>query len=178
MGTNAGFLLQSGEKPAKWASEPAMTLVMETAIGALTLVERNGSLCELRFGDQLRPEEIAGATPLLRRAEAQLREYLEGKRQQFDLPLEPWGTPFQRLVWHTLTTTVPFGATISYGELAKRCDRPKAARAVGMANHVNPLPIFIPCHRVIGADGKLVGYGGGISYKIRLLTLEGAPLNP
>lgn len=177
MGIQAGFLLQSGVKPAHWASEPAMTLVMETVIGPLTLVERNGSLCELRFGDRLRPEEIAGDSPLLRRAESQLREYLKGRRQQFDLPLEPWGTPFQRLVWYTLTTTVPFGHTISYGELAKRCDRPKAARAVGMANHVNPLPILIPCHRVIGGNGKLVGYGGGIAHKVTLLSLEGVPLN-
>ncbi|MEO8097802.1 MAG: methylated-DNA--[protein]-cysteine S-methyltransferase [Acidobacteriota bacterium] len=104
-------------------------------------------------------------------AAAQLREYFDGRRTHFDLPLAPVGTPFQRSVWKRLEE-IPYGETISYAELARRVGNPKAARAVGSANGKNPLPIVIPCHRVIAADGTLGGFGGGLPTKTTLLSLE------
>jgi methylated-DNA-[protein]-cysteine S-methyltransferase len=101
----------------------------------------------------------------------QLREYFAGQRADFDLPLAPEGTEFQRTVWRNLRD-IPYGETISYGELAKRVGNPKASRAVGAANGQNPIPIVIPCHRVIGANGKLTGFGGGLPTKEALLALE------
>ncbi len=106
----------------------------------------------------------------------QLREYFAGKRADFDLPLAPEGTEFQRSVWRNLQD-IPYGETISYGELAKRVGNPKASRAVGAANGQNPIPIVIPCHRVIGANGKLTGFGGGLPTKEALLALETRQLN-
>ena len=105
-------------------------------------------------------------------ARAQLDAYFAGKLRQFDLPLAPEGTAFQRDVWAYLAT-IPFGETRSYGDLARALGRPGSARAVGAANGANPLPIFLPCHRVIGADGTLTGFGGGMERKAFLLTLEG-----
>jgi methylated-DNA-[protein]-cysteine S-methyltransferase len=102
---------------------------------------------------------------------AQLMEYFAGTRRQFDLPLAPAGTPFQQRVWAALLD-IPYGHTISYGELASRIGQKSASRAVGLANGSNPLPIVIPCHRVIGANGKLTGYGGGLPIKERLLAHE------
>jgi methylated-DNA-[protein]-cysteine S-methyltransferase len=102
---------------------------------------------------------------------SQLTEYFAARRQQFDLPLAPAGTPFQQRVWAALLE-IPYGQTTSYGELASRIGRQSASRAVGLANGSNPLPIVIPCHRVIGANGKLTGYGGGLPIKERLLALE------
>jgi methylated-DNA-[protein]-cysteine S-methyltransferase len=107
------------------------------------------------------------------RAKGQLREYFAGTRREFDLPLDPRGTAFQLAVWRELAR-IPFGVTISYGELARRIGRPTASRAVGAANGANPLPIVIPCHRVIGTNGSLTGFGGGIEIKKRLLALERA----
>lgn len=104
---------------------------------------------------------------------AQLREYFEGRRTAFEVPLAPEGTPFQQQVWRTLAT-IPYGRTISYGELAARVGRPHASRAVGAANGRNPLPIVLPCHRVIGANGALTGFGGGLPTKRFLLQLEAA----
>lgn len=106
----------------------------------------------------------------------QLREYFAGRRTQFDLPLAPEGTEFQRSVWRRLQE-IPYGQTISYGELAKRVGNPKASRAVGSANGKNPLPIVIPCHRVIAGDGGLGGFGGGLSVKEKLLALEGRQIS-
>ena len=103
----------------------------------------------------------------------QLAEYFDGKRRVFELPLKPEGTPFQLRVWNALLE-IPYGETISYGELAARIGDRSASRAVGLANGSNPLPIVIPCHRVIGSNGKLTGYGGGLPIKERLLALEGA----
>ena len=103
----------------------------------------------------------------------QLAEYFDGRRHVFELPLAPEGTPFQLRVWNALLD-IPYGETISYGELAVRIGDRSASRAVGLANGSNPLPIVIPCHRVIGSNGKLTGYGGGLPIKERLLTLEGA----
>jgi methylated-DNA-[protein]-cysteine S-methyltransferase len=102
---------------------------------------------------------------------AQLSEYFAGRRREFDLPLGPHGTEFQRSVWKALTR-IPYGETLSYGELARRIGNPRASRAVGLANGANPLPIVVPCHRVIGADGSLTGFGGGLDIKRKLLALE------
>jgi methylated-DNA-[protein]-cysteine S-methyltransferase len=106
-------------------------------------------------------------------ARAQLSDYFSGTRQRFDLALEPSGTAFQLAVWQALLA-IPYGTTISYGELARRIGRPDASRAVGAANGANPIPIIVPCHRVIGANGSLTGFGGGIETKKFLLALEGA----
>jgi len=103
----------------------------------------------------------------------QLAEYFAGRRREFALTLDPPGTPFQRDVWGELAR-IPYGATVSYGELARRVGRPAASRAVGAANGANPIPIVLPCHRVIGANGSLTGYGGGLPIKRALLALEGA----
>jgi methylated-DNA-[protein]-cysteine S-methyltransferase len=105
----------------------------------------------------------------------QLKEYFAGRRSEFDLPLAPEGTEFQRNVWKRLQE-IPYGETISYGELAKRIGNPNASRAVGAANGSNPIPIVIPCHRVIGANGKLTGFGGGLPTKEALLSLEAKQL--
>jgi methylated-DNA-[protein]-cysteine S-methyltransferase len=149
-----------------------LALLIETPYGVMTLVQRGEALSELRFsGETLMARQLAD-TPLLQEAKRQLDAYFAGKLRQFDLPLAPLGTSFQTLIWQTLTAEVPYGQTITYGELAKRAGNPAASRAVGMANHRNPLPIFIPCHRVIGAGGKLVGYGGGLPLKQSLLNLE------
>ncbi len=102
---------------------------------------------------------------------AQLEAYFAGKLEEFDVPLAPEGTPFQQKVWKHLCD-IPFGETISYGELARRIGNPNASRAVGLANGTNPIPIIIPCHRVIGSNGKLTGYGGGLPIKEKLLALE------
>jgi methylated-DNA-[protein]-cysteine S-methyltransferase len=114
-----------------------------------------------------------GDHPLLRETARQLAEYFAGARRVFDLPLAPRGTAFQCDVWTTLAT-IPFGETISYAQLASRVGKPTAVRAVGAANGRNPLPIVLPCHRVIGADGSLTGFGGGLPTKQFLLQLEGA----
>ena len=116
--------------------------------------------------------EERGALPApLREAKRQLGEYFDGNRREFDLPLAPVGTPFQHRVWDALRG-IPYAETLSYGELAKRVGNPAASRAVGAANGRNPLAIVVPCHRVIGADGSLTGYGGGLSVKAALLDLE------
>jgi methylated-DNA-[protein]-cysteine S-methyltransferase len=108
---------------------------------------------------------------LLQEAASQLSEYFSGGRSVFTVPLVPEGTEFQKAVWRRLLE-IPYGQTISYGELAKGLGNPKASRAVGAANGCNPIPIMIPCHRVIGSDGKLTGFGGGLPTKQALLTLE------
>jgi len=111
--------------------------------------------------------------PRVAQARKQLEEYFAGERHDFALELKPVGTPFQVLVWNTLAT-IPYGETWSYGQLAKHIGEPESARAVGAANGRNPIPIVLPCHRVIGADGSLTGFGGGLPTKAALLRLEGA----
>jgi methylated-DNA-[protein]-cysteine S-methyltransferase len=113
------------------------------------------------------------AAPLAAAA-VQLEQYFAGVRRDFDLPLSLAGTPFQREVWHALTE-IPYGETVSYGELARRIGNPRGSRAVGRANNRNPVSIVVPCHRVIGADGSLTGYGGGLERKRWLLAHEGMP---
>lgn len=137
-----------------------MALEGETALTRLWLP---GTLPDLRG----RGEE----TPLLRAAREALLAYFAGERRDFDLPLDPAGTDFQRAVWEALKA-IPYGGTRTYGEIAAAVGRPKAVRAVGQANHVNPLPIFIPCHRVVGKGGALTGYAGGLELKRALLALE------
>ena len=145
-------------------------VVVQSPVGDLTLTEENGALTGLYFGRRsLEGEE--GLTALLERASRQLEEYFAGKRKQFDLPLSLRGTEFQRQVWAALRD-IPYGETRSYGQIAQAVGRPKAVRAVGMANHRNPISIIVPCHRVVGADGSLTGYGGGLENKKFLPALE------
>ena len=145
-------------------------VVVQSPVGDLTLTEEDGALTGLYFGRRsLEGEE--GLTALLERASRQLEEYFAGKRKQFDLPLSLRGTEFQRQVWAALRD-IPYGETRSYGQIAQAVGRPKAVRAVGMANHRNPISIIVPCHRVVGADGSLTGYGGGLENKKFLLALE------
>jgi len=132
----------------------------------------NGSAIIGLFFDRKRFSGLKKAeTPLIQKAAAQIKEYFEGKRKQFKLPLALHGTEFQLAVWHALQD-IPYGETRSYKEIAASIGRPKAVRAVGMANNRNPISIIVPCHRVIGHDGKLVGYGGGLPLKQYLLELE------
>lgn len=144
------------------------TWVCASPVGPLTLVERDGRLSAVRFGDFGSSETPA---PVLHRAAAQLGEYFAGRRRTFDLPLAAEGTPFQQAVWRALEK-IPYGEIRTYGEIARAVGNPAACRAVGMANHRNPLPVVIPCHRVVGADGRLTGYGGGLEIKRLLLELE------
>jgi methylated-DNA-[protein]-cysteine S-methyltransferase len=144
------------------------TPLWETGLG-----EKEGAITALYLPGRPVPRLISRPTPLLEEGRRQLLEYLAGERQIFDLPLAPAGTPFQRAVWQALQT-IPYGQTRSYGDIARQIGRPKAFRAVGMANHENPIPIFIPCHRVVGSDGSLTGYAGGLELKKALLGLEGS----
>jgi methylated-DNA-[protein]-cysteine S-methyltransferase len=162
--------INKADKQAQ-ARFPVTVAPVETPLGVMTLVERNGYISELRLNGEIFDGEKVEQTPLLAAAAKELAEYFAGKCGVFTVPLAAAGTPYQHTVWQALLT-LPYGKTVSYGELACIAGKPTAARAVGMANHANPLPIFIPCHRVIGADGKLVGYGGGLDKKEALLKLE------
>jgi methylated-DNA-[protein]-cysteine S-methyltransferase len=163
------------------------TTTMESPCGPLLcVVDEAGSVVRIEFGngrdsqkitDRMREQGIevvedAGRTAGLRR---QLAEYFAGERREFELQLAPEGTPFERSVWDELRR-IPFGETRSYGEIAQAIGRPGAARAVGRANGANPIPIVVPCHRVIGSDGSLTGFGGGLEAKSRLLEIEGRRL--
>jgi len=138
-------------------------------MGKLWLCSNGKALTGLHFTPQ--NGERGDHLPLHREAAGQLSEYFAGARRGFTLPLEPSGTPFQLAVWRSLET-IPYGETRSYGEIAAAVGKPKASRAVGMANNRNPISIIVPCHRVIGSTGKLVGYGGGLDKKRFLLELE------
>jgi methylated-DNA-[protein]-cysteine S-methyltransferase len=120
-------------------------------------------------------EDWKQSTRRVKDAISQLKAYFKGQRQHFDLPLAADGTDFQKKVWHELTT-IPYGETASYGQIASQIDQPTASRAVGMANGRNPISIIVPCHRIIGSSGKLVGYGGGLERKKALLRLEGVAI--
>lgn len=153
--------------------------IMPSPLGPLTLVADDEGLCEICFEAEQRPntgDHWQRSPTRLAVARKQLDEYFAGKRTAFDLPLHPHGTPFQLAVWDALLR-IPFGITVSYGELAQRIGKPKAVRAVGAANGRNPIPIIVPCHRVIGADHSLTGYGGGLWIKRALLGLEGRTLH-
>jgi methylated-DNA-[protein]-cysteine S-methyltransferase len=146
-----------------------------TPIGTLLLSADAQGLREVWFETgkykHTRPAEWVHSRDALQFERAQFDEYFAGDRQNFDLPLHPLGTPFQLAVWDELTR-IPYGVTISYGELARRIEQPQAVRAVGAANGRNPLPIVVPCHRVIGSDGSLTGFGGGLPTKRFLLAME------
>lgn len=139
----------------------------QSPVGALTVTADEDSIISLLFGDGGMTEPNGVILNALR----QLEEYFSGSRKSFDLPINPHGTPFQRSVWAALCD-IPYGKTRTYGEIAANIGSEKACRAVGMANNRNPIAIIIPCHRVIGANGKLVGYAGGLEVKRFLLELE------
>ena len=145
------------------------TSVIHTPIGALTICSNGAAVTALRFG--IYREEDGRDLPVHQACQQQLEEYFMGRRKAFDLPLAPEGTPFQQEVW-ALLRTIPYGSTLSYGQVAAALGRPRAARAVGLANNRNPIPIIIPCHRVVGSSGKLVRYAGGLPIKETLLELE------
>ncbi len=165
---------------------------IDSLIGPLTVVSDESAVTAIHFGDissdgavfaepTVSPTLSAMPSPLsssasarpevLRQAVRELEEFFAGERRNFTVPLAPVGTPFQQQVWQALQT-IPYGATCSYRDIACAVGRPAACRAVGMANHCNPIPIIIPCHRVVGADGRLTGYAGGLAIKSRLLQLE------
>jgi methylated-DNA-[protein]-cysteine S-methyltransferase len=145
-------------------------MTLDFPIGPLSIaVDEQGRLTQIHFGERDLESADCGAVV------AQLREYFAGARRTFDLELAPKGTPFQLDVWKALCE-IPYGDTITYAELARRIGRPAAVRAVGAANGANPIPVIVPCHRVIGTNGTLTGYGGGIERKQFLLTLEGRRL--
>jgi methylated-DNA-[protein]-cysteine S-methyltransferase len=149
--------------------------VTDSPYGPLTLVAEDGALCGLYMEDQRHrpPEETFGDRDddLFAEAEEQLSAYFAGELKEFTLELRLNGTPFQRSVWEQLRL-IPYGETRSYGELAEALGNPQASRAVGLANGKNPVGIIVPCHRVIGANGSLTGYGGGLPRKQRLLDFE------
>ena len=140
---------------------------VETPIGPVTLVADDGALIEARFGGF----PISHESAVLDQAERELREYFLRERRAFDVPLAPRGTPFQLSVWEEVCR-IPYGETRAYIDIARALGNEKACRAVGRANNRNPLPLFVPCHRVIGRDGSLVGYAGGMAAKKWLLSME------
>lgn len=142
-----------------------------TDLGMLTIVCDEEALLCIDFGEVDYPDAKRKRTKMIEETESQLIEFLSGKRTRFDLNLRPEGTAFQKKVWNALLA-IPYGETKSYRDIAVQIENPKACRAVGMANNRNPIPIIIPCHRVIGAGGGLVGYGGGLDIKVKLLKLE------
>jgi methylated-DNA-[protein]-cysteine S-methyltransferase len=153
---------------------------LPSPVGDLLLAVRDGRVLRVSFAEERHPFVREGdwrrSSERVDALRGQLEEYFAGERETFDLDLLPIGTEFQRRVWEELSR-IPFGETISYGELARRIGNHKAMRAVGLANGRNPIPIVVPCHRVIGADGSLTGFGGGIERKRWLLAHEArAPL--
>lgn len=153
---------------------------MDSPVGLLTLAGRDGKLMHLRMVDQTYEPSRQGWEPddtAFSDAVDQLSAYFAGERTEFDLKLEMVGTQFQRRVWEALLT-IPYGETCSYGEIARQIGSPTASRAVGLANGHNPIGIIVPCHRVIGANGSLTGYGGGLDRKRALLALEKSRTTP
>lgn len=156
---------------------PHVHKMMESPVGMLKLVASDKGLAAVLWADddprrvRLDRGKLDNNHPVLLEAEKQLNEYFAGKRQSFSLNLDLQGTPFQQKVWRAMLA-IPFGETRSYGQLAKELGNPKAVRAVGAANGKNPISIIAPCHRVIGATGKLTGFAGGLNAKSYLLNLE------
>ena len=160
------------------------TLLMDSPVGPLEVARRGPSVTHILFVDDdvaMLPSAMGSSTPgdaVLAEAQRQLRAYFDGELEDFDLPLAPTGTAFQRRVWHELEQ-IPYGETASYGEIAARLGlAPGASRAVGTANGSNPIAIVVPCHRVIGANGTLTGYAGGLHRKRYLLDLESRATRP
>jgi methylated-DNA-[protein]-cysteine S-methyltransferase len=155
---------------------------MPSPIGRLRLISRGEHLVGIWFEhgrDAARGDDslVPGTSPAIERTRTQLEQYFRGERRDFDLPLAPQGTEFQQKVWQCLLR-IPYGVTTTYGALAGELGNPNASRAVGLANGSNPIPIVIPCHRVIGANGALTGFGGGLPTKSALLALERAQRQP
>lgn len=161
--------------------------IYDSLIGKLTIAAEEGALLGILFGGQEDADDEneeaflmknrhrmhKRETPLIQKVHSQLGEYFCGRRRKFEIPCKLSGTTFQQKVWKALDN-IPYGETRSYRDIAEAVGSPKSCRAVGMANHHNPIPIIIPCHRVIGANGKIVGYGGGLEIKKTLLDLEAA----
>ena len=149
----------------------------QSPIGLIRMGETGGFLTRAKFvekspeSEHLQPDSISNSSTLLKDACRQLDEYFEGRRQNFDLALKPHGTNFQRSAWESLLR-IPYGETRSYLQQAESIHNPRAIRAIGQANSRNPIPIIIPCHRVIGKKGSLTGYAGGLDRKIKLLAME------
>lgn len=152
-------------------------IVFDTKAGRFTVVEEDGAVCQVLIGgpegltDQEKEQVVYKDTALLTRAKQQLTEYAQGERKNFDLPLAARGTEFQKKVWDALCT-IPYGEVRTYKQIACQVGNEKACRAVGMANHNNPIGVVVPCHRVVGSDGSLTGYAGGLDKKKMLLELE------
>ena len=165
--------------PASRPAESVWYTLLDTPFGALCIAGTGQGLTHVEFQDgerPLRPQpEWQEDQGVLDEARRQLRAYFEGRRQRFTLPVAPEGTPFQQRVWRELQE-IPWGTTTTYREIAERLGQPGAVRAVGYANGRNPVAVVIPCHRVVGANGRLTGYAGGIATKRRLLQHEGALL--
>lgn len=143
-----------------------------TKIGKIAIVENGEGITNIYPAEMLEIDKIEEKeTEIIKETAKQLNEYLEGKRKEFTIPLAPEGTDFQRRVWNELIK-VPFGITVSYKDIAERIGNPKASRAVGMANNRNPILIIVPCHRVVGSNGSLVGYACGLEVKKELLKIE------
>jgi methylated-DNA-[protein]-cysteine S-methyltransferase len=149
--------------------------ILETPLGPLRLVSNGEALTRIEFPGQHDTDGEAGNDEVLELCERQLREYFAGERQEFDLPLAAGGTQFQQQVWSALQA-IPFGERRSYRDIAEGIGNAKAVRAVGAANGKNPIPIVVPCHRVVGSDGSLTGFAGGLEAKRMLLELESAQL--
>ena len=143
----------------------------DTDIGRIGIAEDGNFITNVFFENEELEDIKINETPLIKEAHKQIEEYLRGERKSFDLPISASGTEFQQRVWNALKT-IPYGKTVSYKDIAIAIGNEKSCRAVGMANNRNPISIIIPCHRVIGKNGKMVGYGGGIEIKEYLLKLE------
>ena len=144
--------------------------IYNTSIGKISIIQEGEYIVKIEFGEELKDIEIK-ETKLILKTISEIKEYLEGKRKEFDIPIKLQGTKFQKKVWNELLK-IPYGETCSYKDIAIRINNEKGVRAVGMANHNNPIAIIVPCHRVIGKNGKLVGYAGGIDIKSKLLEIE------
>ncbi|WP_283171013.1 methylated-DNA--[protein]-cysteine S-methyltransferase [Curtanaerobium respiraculi] len=142
-----------------------------TSIGVLTISCREGAVSRVSFGAREPAEGERRPSELSNRAVNQIHEYLSGKRKVFDIPMQARGTEFQRAVWRCIAA-IPYGQTRSYADVAASIGRPTAFRAVGLACNANPLPLLVPCHRVVGSNGSLTGYAGGVELKRLLLALE------
>jgi len=149
---------------------------IDTIIGNITIIEENEKIINIQLGRQTSStlsikDIVEKDTPILLQTEIELQEYLQGKRKKFNIPLNPQGTEFRHKVWNELLN-IPYGKLVTYKDIAIKIGNEKAARAVGMANHYNPIPIIIPCHRVIGQNNKLTGYALGLDLKQFLIDLE------
>lgn len=153
------------------------TFFYQTDLGKIGITEEDGKITHLYFETDKQPQVMdRSETPILKEASQQLQSYLRGQLREFSLPLALGGTDFMRQVWRHLCE-IPYGRTATYKDIAMKINSPNAYRAVGLSNNRNPIPIFIPCHRVIGMDGSLTGYRGGLEMKKRLLDMEKKTLN-